>query len=525
MPAIVPNSTVVLFHNVPLDVSQNRTIYFENAEQQYSYFNNAERRINTRFNFSYIREKSALMVDVPAAELYDCNYLAFKNTSYLNKWFYAFVTSVEYVNDVTTQITFEIDVMQTWLFGTDYETHRVFVEREHHATDRIGESITPENLETGEMVFDEEHTEENFKNYSICVAATFNKSLQSVTGGLYGGVYSGLYYNTFSGDNKVIDTQSFLRRVTEDNKSAGIVSIFMIPTFFVCEPLDTGIKKYTTTYKKFYDAFPIPGSSQTFKPKNNKVYTYPFNYLYCTDNNGRAAEYRYEFFESARCGFEFSGAMSCNPEFQAVPLYYNGVEKNYNSRLTITDFPQCAFATDSYAAWLAQNKASLTVESAGIGISAAANLLTGNVGGLISNGLQVAGLVAEKKQHETLPPQAKGKQSSSLNVASGLQGFTFYHAHARIEFLRIIDDYFSLYGYATNRVKLPNVHNRPYWNYIKTVGCEIEPVKNPDGTTRGVPAADAERICEIFDNGVTFWKYTPGEELRVGDYSRDNSPV
>ena len=38
--------------------------------------------------------------------------MMFQNSAYGDKWFYAFITSVEYVNDVTSNISFEIDVMQ-----------------------------------------------------------------------------------------------------------------------------------------------------------------------------------------------------------------------------------------------------------------------------------------------------------------------------------------------------------------------------------------------------------------------------
>ena len=48
--------------------------------------------------------------------LYNCNYLAFQNASFGGKWFYAFIDSVEYVNNVTSEVTYTIDVMQTWHF-------------------------------------------------------------------------------------------------------------------------------------------------------------------------------------------------------------------------------------------------------------------------------------------------------------------------------------------------------------------------------------------------------------------------
>ena len=79
-------------------------------------------------------------------------------------------------------------------------------------------------------------------------------------------------------------------------------------------------------------------------------------------------------------------------------------------------------------------------------------------------------------------------------------------------FARVIDDYFTRYGYATHRNKIPNVNSRPHWNYVKTIGATI---------TGSLPADDAKKICQILDAGVTFWKY--GNE--VGNYGLDNSPT
>ena len=99
---------------------------------------------------------------------------------------------------------------------------------------------------------------------------------------------------------------------------------------------------------------------------------------------------------------------------------------------------------------------------------------------------------------------------SAMGQYGGMD-FSFRQLHIREEYLRIIDDYFSCYGYATKRVKNPNRSSRPHWNYVKTIGCTI---------TGSVPCDDMDKICSIYDNGITFWK--KGSE--VGNYSLDNSP-
>ena len=73
----------------------------------------------------------------------------FQNTSFGIKWFYAFITNVEYINNETSEITIEIDVMQTWHF--DYTVNQCFVEREMAATDDIGGNLVPETLNWANM--------------------------------------------------------------------------------------------------------------------------------------------------------------------------------------------------------------------------------------------------------------------------------------------------------------------------------------------------------------------------------------
>ena len=112
----------------------------------------------------------------------------------------------------------------------------------------------------------------------------------------------------------------------------------------------------------------------------------------------------------------------------------------------------------------------------------------------------------------TRPPQAQGNQGSVASVLNGVQKFGFMHKHITQEYATIIDDYFTMYGYACKKVKVPNRSSRPEWNYVKTIACKI----------RGsMPSDDAVAIEKIYDSGIRFWK-NPGH---IGNYTFDNSPV
>ena len=100
-------------------------------------------------------------------------------------------------------------------------------------------------------------------------------------------------------------------------------------------------------------------------------------------------------------------------------------------------------------------------------------------------------------------------------------GYYFYDMGLEYDKAVMIDNYFTMFGYAVRQTKVPNVRQagvtlRPHWNYIQTEACIIHPA-----TGKGLPSDDEEKIQEIYNNGITFW--TNANE--VGDYSLDNRPT
>ena len=143
MPLIMPNTDIVLCKNVPLDASYDHTVTFASQAAQLAYF--YSKAVKVIHENSYQRAmKNRLRIACTMEEAVQCNYLYFQNTSFENKTFYAFITGWEYINNVTTEITYELDVMQTFWFDIDLKA--CFVEREHSLTDVAGANTVPENI-------------------------------------------------------------------------------------------------------------------------------------------------------------------------------------------------------------------------------------------------------------------------------------------------------------------------------------------------------------------------------------------
>ena len=567
MAYIPPNSEIRLLINVPLDETRQYTLYFSDITQQTNYFIQKTSRVFTAN--SYVRKgRGYIKLQCPADQIYDCNYMMYRNTSYSNKWFYAFCR-VEYVNDNTSSITFQIDQMQTWFFN--FQRTQCFVEREHSASDNIGENLVPENLEKGDYLYTDSYVPD-LGSMKIVIAATFlyqpptgvetYGTLTDVSNYVYGGLYSGIWFNTFEfSDDGVNKAGNCIATAVHANKADGIVTVFMCPSKFWNQ------NEYHDVYQPYSETITSVIKPVTFDgyiPRNNKLWTEPYvAMLVKTPNN--AAEFAYEYFQNPNLPqFKLTYAISTSPSILLEPINYKtdfhypgqAISDNFIEGLTLDGFPQCAYNIDTFKAWLAQNGASLIVNGAlavggligtiasGIatgGYSEAAMAYPGLNGASMTPVTQVAGppeymgseptttfspsgagimgslgaignILAQVYQHSTLPNQARGSINSTALFVKDRINFYFCVRQIRPEFAQIIDQFFDRFGYACHRIKVPNIHVRQRWTYTKTIGCEVE---------GNIPSEARDEINAMFNAGITFWDAS----ANVGDFTASNLPL
>ena len=231
---IEPNSTVKLLSGVPLDNSYRNTVVWDNATAQYNGFNAYTKYTLT--NQSYQRVNQGIFrCDKPADSCYDCNYMMFQNTAYSNKWFYAFITSVEYVNNNMCKITFEIDIIQTWYNEWDFES--CFVERETVASDNIGEHLIDESISIGEMVMDNYYSVVDLSKYSAIYIEYLDTD---VNGQNIDNIFSGLTIRAYAfTETGIQNANSFIQSFSA--KPQSIVAVYMVSTDLMqATPSETG---------------------------------------------------------------------------------------------------------------------------------------------------------------------------------------------------------------------------------------------------------------------------------------------
>lgn len=519
-----PGTNIRLLNNVPLDDTYNHTIYFDSSQAQYTYFVSKQKYNLQRYTYQRVR-KGVARVGIVADDIYDCNYMMFQNASFGPKWFYAFIRNIEYINNECSEITFELDVMQSWLFA--WTPGNCFVEREHTANDVIGQHIEPEPIALGEYVLNNyQPLELGMDDMSIIIAIVDTD--EPFEGRVYDGVYGSATLWAYSladeaGINAKLDTYQ--------EKTDAILSIYMIPTLLLGNkiPDDHRIKSGSKAITNYIgvDKVKLGDTLSGYTPRNNKMYTYPYTYLHVDNSNGSALALRYEFFSDPRPVLEVAGTVTEPIEISLRPCTYKGVRDvpttgNYRTlnteSLTLNNFPMCSWAVDTYKAWLAQNSIPMILEGVGAAGKMAVDVAsspipqTAAISAAGSAITSVASIATQFYRASIAADMSKGTfDNGGVNTANKKNQFYYGRASVTAQHARMIDDFFTMFGYAVKRVKTPNRNARPHWNYVKTISAVF---------TGSVPADDMRKICQIHDNGITYWKN--GDE--IGNYTLDNSP-
>ena len=522
--------------SVPLENDYKNTLYFNSKDSQTSYFQSKVVDSLKIEDSSYQRKDNIIRFPKGYDKISNVNYVMYQNSNYSNKWFYAFVTDLEYINDELTYIHIETDVIQTWLF--DYTLKESFVEREHVSSDNVGEHTYPENLELGDFLVSSVSSSEIGVGHCV-VSATYDIFRKKRAGGNINGIYQGVVYYLIGQDITAID---YLLNLYEDaGKIDAITGLFIVPdkltnfeniewdymstagelSYYPYKKLDgnlLGTDETILTNAVIYKPYE---NINGYVPRNKKLFTYPYQYLLASNNNGGSAIYKYEYFSANPFSFRISGAISPGCSIKCYPRLYKGCDDNYDEGLNAGKYPICSYNTDMYTNWLTQNGVNIALNVAsGVGqIVAGAGIALGSGGlgtavggGSIVGGVStIASTLAQVHQMSFIPPQAEGNlNSGDVTYAMGQNEITFYKMTIKSEMAKIIDKYFDMFGYKVNLVKVPNKAHRSRWWFTKTIDVNI------DGN---IPMKDMAKIKECYNKGITFWR----NASEIQNYSLTNN--
>lgn len=526
MTAIAPQTDVYLL-KVPLELDELNQLTFASKQAQFNYFNSLPKL--EADNFTYQRKDGIIRFPALIDDILNYNYVMYRNEAYSDKWFYAFITDMVYVNDNVTNIAIKSDVWQCWQFDLTYKP--TFVEREHTNDDSIGSNTVPENVEIGEPIINgniEHIGPYAYGAYRFLITfMVSDKAPLSIVDPIpsqYNGIYSGY---TLVGVENSEQADEIVKAYVDNTRADAIKNIFLVPEGLYGTPIRKGSERFSF---QFYIPqgiqVPIILNERTinrvntldgFTPKNNKLYTWPYSYLFVTNNVGGNVEYRYEDFEEATPEFTLSGIISSGCDIKLKPTKYKNItDDNEVYGLKMSKLPVCSWNTDAYAIWLAQNQLNMNVMFFREGVRALGGAATkspevlGEAGGNVLGG--ILNSVAQGYIAKHMPDEVHGDPNSSDYNFSGGHFIDVRRMSVRQEYAKIIDEYFSQLGYATNRVKLPNITGRRNWNFVKTTNCYIE---------ADIPQDDLQEIKNMFNRGITFW-HNPST---FADYTQNNDII
>lgn len=549
MAYIVPSGTIQLFRGINLDNRYMHTIYFADETAQNTWFTS---KITYTYTAQYYtrHNNNTIRLKVACDTISNCTYLRFQNRPN-TKWYYAFINAINYINENVTEIIFEIDVMQTW-FISNGTLLPCYIERQHATNDTFGlnleaEPVGSDSYDMTEINVDDVATD--FSDYQVVINTTEEPSGDGSM--IRDGIVNGTYYDyvgvTSGGmgilKNKMIDALGSWDKMEQ---SADIVDLFMFPTTFTQGAVG---EYHSTRYNVYHD-----GKLSNYTPKNNKLFAYPYSSLFVTTNDGDNALYRWEYFEGditqgvTPAAFDVNATLTGGGMIEMHPASYNGVTNNYDAKVVMNNFPKCSWNYDAYQAWIAnggqykakydanmiQQKGAIAIAQAGLNAvssvvgqyEAAKSVKVPTKGprkGTIQNperfAIQgamsgVSGLLDieqtslsyeearakvnfEFKDARYEPNIIVGQQVPNISVGYRYLRFRFFNMHVRDDEAKRIDDFFSVYGYAINKVVTPNLHNRKHWNFIKTQNAQI---------SGNMPASSKAAIANIFNGGIFFWK-------------------
>lgn len=582
---LIPNSTPfspdtdVRLLNVPLANDGANTLWFESLLAQTTYFEGRTVRVfNDTSGYTYQRKDGVLRVNHNAEDLWNVNYVMYKNNNFGNKWFYAFAT-IEYVNPSVTNIHLQTDYWQTFHF--DFELGNCRVEREiiKKSKDELFAYDLPESIDASEFNVtevgfygDNEGWEaDDFEVGGWIIASQVNLQLSPAKragGGKYNGTYYPLtLYLIDDSDTYNVDTVvTAINRVYDD----GINYIQAVPRFVVrklaphvtekVEDSKIGIIGNSTfltedQYHVDMDFYFNSGSIDGYEVKNKK--TYNFTSLIATNNGGGGKEYDFKEWGHTDGHYHYQFRVygnvneGCNVMF--VPYYYYGSPgMMFDYGFTSQTYPTMGYIVEkSNYFQFQQQMADLRVEQAletaqmnmGTGYAdAATGLLTGGMAGKDFGG--TAGLGTSIGGTKGMVGTAGQALSDRMAIHQQEERNSYMRQE---QYLSTPYRFGGITGSTSNFAVCRHMSPEFYWKYPKKdevefidtyfdmYGYRVEKTKKPNFSqrsnwdycqcrtvvfkTQNMPQEASDYISRCLTKGMTFW-HKPG---KIYDYSETNS--
>lgn len=455
-----------------------------------------------------------------------------------------FIQSIDYINNLTSQITFKIDGWETWKDNVTFS--QSYIERYSLGkTVPVTTQTMPEPFSTNNFVC-YDSTEYKLGNYKYIVATLHNasttlKSYADLIGGFSpdptasihkidsltaagGTKLSGVYH----GCNFVVaDTLAIAKLLVSGLISAGyeksILSVFSVPgalieangtttdncNFYTYQNLADLIgTKRTSTCTILSDTnimlllgnVSAPARTVSDLCKYNKIKNSPYTFLRVTAPSGKYVDFDYNDFSSDTPTFGVYGAIGFNSEILLVPTDYQGVQYNFNQAISVSCNQNGMFSSSTFAAWASAQQLkyiSTAITTATAGLTAA---MAQNYAGVATMAVNAGMTALNYNQERSIASKTAFATTGSTN-----SDFSFCHPESSCFKLmcmslkpmdaKYLDAYIDNYGYSVSMFDIPDTNKIDDDCYIKTNNVQLS-VNCPDSY--------ASEIRNLFNAGCKF---------------------
>lgn len=301
-------------------------------------------------------------------------------------------------------------------------------------------------------------------------------------------------------DTSIQVVNLYLQKLVDGVMIQSVQILRMIPKFMAPA---SGVQPINSAYPRVNNikGKASPTTFGSYTPNNNKLYTQQFNYLVIDNGAGAQMEMGYEYFKGdsmqgvpARTPtFRLYSQLSISPACRLIPYSYKGPSDKENPlySLELNTYPQCSYSYNEMRADYFANQNSYAVKGVrgvsdalfntiGAVASIAESAATLNPAGVVSGIAQIANTafdaadtIAKQKDRARIPNEVVGLSDSNIQFAIGRMSFIEYRMQVQSYYAKIIDNYFTAYGYAINDIKKPELNTRTRFNFIWTQGANV----------------------------------------------------
>ena len=558
------SNTFQLLSGIPITPTQQ--LYFNSTAERDAYFDSHV--IWTFTDMKFVREHRALKVALNVETLEAANYMRFRNNAYNGIWMYCSIDRVEYMNPNASLIYFTIDAWQTYFMNV--EIRDCDIAREHVPVgSAYNYSTVAEGVDYGDYVINSEQVytlDSKDEVTTYVIISTIN--LVNSGGTVDNPVIYGAWGNEIQGlptaceidylDATTANISTFFQTIADYPWIAqGIISIFPFPADFIPKAGTTmtatglvigrvhgnisggGKRIIEQAWKSMFPAF-----------SQGKLYCYPYSFIEIVVDDGTSLIIKPELLEGDNLQLVCNGC--CIPIGQVLVAVANyagndagatGTDSLFGSVL-FSGFPSFPVQNDQYT--VAKQQAISTYElihqqnwkNMEIGaITSAFSTIAGGAiagddgglagiagalaGGINWSGNQVMSIVNEQQaaaRDRQKIDQMQGSVTLSGQQSNGAQALLMTMSQGlsvrirawclKPEFQQKLEQYFDAFGYKSNRIGVPNMNNRPRYNYVRCNSANIY---------GNIPQEHLSTIRNMFLNGVTFWH----DHDNVGTYGNN----